>query len=100
MLVRIGNINIQPSSQGLHDWRAPSQIELKKMSLKKNLHLLLLKCYLFFSQPLTYWIQTAIMVGRQIILRNWKKSGEPPFQEPPCLIGCRTDPLALYQTTF
>ena len=32
-----------------------------------------------FSKPITNWIQTSIMTGRQIILRNWKKPGEPPF---------------------
>ena len=34
-----------------------------------------------FPHPLKYWTQTAIMIGRQIILRNWKKPGEPPVQE-------------------
>ncbi len=34
-----------------------------------------------FSQPLKYWIQTAIMIGRQINFRNWKKPGELPFQD-------------------
>lgn len=32
-------------------------------------------------QSLKYWIQTAIMIGWQIILRNWKMPGEPPLQE-------------------
>lgn len=27
------------------------------------------------------FIQTSIMVGKQIIMRNWRNSGEPPFQE-------------------
>ncbi|KAF0029315.1 hypothetical protein F2P81_018420 [Scophthalmus maximus] len=34
-----------------------------------------------FPHPLKYWAQTAIMIGRQTILRNWKKPGEPPVQE-------------------
>lgn len=27
------------------------------------------------------FIQTSIMVGKQIIMRNWKNAGEPSFQE-------------------
>ena len=34
-----------------------------------------------FPQPLKSWTRTVIMIGRQIILRNWKKHGEPPLQD-------------------
>jgi len=27
------------------------------------------------------FIQTSIMIGKQIIMRNWKNPGEPSFQE-------------------
>lgn len=27
------------------------------------------------------WVQTSLMIGRQILLRNWKTEGVPPFRE-------------------
>jgi len=28
-----------------------------------------------------YWVQTSLMIGRQIILRSWKSEEAPSFQE-------------------